>query len=73
MALQIDRVESEVEITKVAGASAPSSAGGAANAAGDDTLGALRGRNQLREQLRPIVLEILHDELDRMKRKVGAP
>ncbi|HEY5933082.1 MAG TPA: hypothetical protein VIU61_00520 [Kofleriaceae bacterium] len=66
MPLHIDRVESEIKILRSESTAAPT--GG-----GSETLGALRGRNALREQLRPIVLEILHDELERMKRKVGAP
>jgi hypothetical protein len=66
MPLHIDRVESEIKVLRSESAAAPT--GG-----GSETLGALRGRNALREQLRPIVLEILHDELERMKRKVGAP
>jgi hypothetical protein len=33
----------------------------------------VRGRAELREKLRPIVMEILNDELTRIKRKVGSP
>lgn len=71
MALQVDSVQSEVQVLR--NPLTQTESGGASNAAGDDTLGALRGTNQLRERLRPIVLEIMHDELERMKRKIGAP
>jgi hypothetical protein len=72
MPLRIDRVDTEIEILrKDAGASESSVAPGSGG--GSDTLAAVRGRNELRDKLRPIVMEILNDELTRMKRKVGAP
>ncbi len=70
MPLQIDRVETEMEVMRSAATDRPM---GVERHAGDETLGALRGRNALRERLRPIVLEIMHDELDRIRRKVGSP
>src|SRR5262249_43541608 len=74
MPLHIGRVDAEIEITRSPAAAAPATtATGEERSAGDASSGALRGRNALRERLRPIVLEILHDELTRMKRKIGAP
>ena len=71
MALRIDRVDTEIEILrKETGDGAPGT-GGAVG--GEESLATVRGRAELREQLRPIVLEILEDELARLKRKVGAP
>lgn len=70
MAIQIDRVNSEISVQRAASTDAPM---GAERHGSDDTLGALRGNSALREKLRPIVLEIMHDELDRMRRKVGSP
>jgi hypothetical protein len=73
MPLHIDRVDTEIEIFRKeapgagAGGASPSFGGGS------DTLSTARGRAELREKLRPIVMEILNDELDRIKRKVGAP
>ena len=72
MTLLIDNVQSDVQVTRNP-LQTQEQSGGMSRAGGDETLGALRGRSELREELRPIVLEILHDELDRMKRKVGAP
>lgn len=72
MSLIIDNVQSDVQVTRTP-LQTQEQSGGMSREGGDETLGALRGRSQLREELRPIVLEILHDELDRMKRKVGAP
>lgn len=72
MPIQIDRIETEMEILRSADAAGPS-AFAQAPSQGEETLGALRGRTALREKLRPIVLEILHDELNRMKRHVGSP
>jgi hypothetical protein len=73
MALQIDRIDAEMEILRQPD-SAPGRTPSAPDASGgEEALGALRGRSALREKLRPIVLEILHDELARMKRKVGSP
>jgi hypothetical protein len=69
MPLHIGRVDAEIEIMR----SPATTATGGERSSGDDILGALRGRNALRERLRPLVLEILHDELTRMKRKIGAP
>lgn len=74
MPLRIDRVDSEIEILRkpaAAGASDASVAPGSGG--GSETLASVRGRAALREQLRPIVMEILNDELMRIKRKVGAP
>lgn len=82
MPLRIDRVDTEIEIMRqeAPGASATSSAGSSSATAGigsdsggADTLGTVRGRSELREKLRPIVMEILNDELNRIKRKVGSP
>ena len=72
MALQVEKVESDVQVLRNP-LQTQQESGGMSREGGDETLGELRGRNQLREQLRPLVLEILHDELDRMKRKVGSP
>jgi hypothetical protein len=69
MPLHIGRVDAEIEIMRSPGTTAT----GEERSAGDDTLGALRGRNAMLAKLRPLVLEILHDELTRMKRKIGAP
>jgi hypothetical protein len=70
MPVQIDRVDTEIEIQRKAdgGTSGAASTGG-----GDEVLASLRGTGALREKLRPIVLEIVQDELNRIKRKVGAP
>jgi hypothetical protein len=70
MPLRIDRVDTEIEVLRkgAEGAATDSGAGG-----GEETLAALQGRAALREKLRPIVMEILNDELARIKRKVGSP
>ena len=75
MPLRIDRVDSEIEILRK-----PADGGGASDSSvapgsggGSDTLASVQGRAALREKLRPIVMEILNDELARIKRKVGAP
>lgn len=74
MPLHIDRVDTEIEILrKEPQAGAPDAGVGPGTGGGADTLATVRGRAELREQLRPIVLEILNDELNRIKRKVGAP
>ena len=63
MPLRIDRVETEMDVLPASGP-APTPAGGLGpGSAGSDLL--------LRERLRPIVLEILHDELERLRRKQG--
>lgn len=71
MPLRIDRIDTEIEILRKeadgAGDASPGAGGGA------ETLASVRGRAALREKLRPIVLEILTDELNRIKRKVGSP
>jgi hypothetical protein len=67
MPLIIDRVETEIEVFRSEAHDSGAPYGGA------ETLGALRGDNALRERLRPIVMEILTDELKRIARKVGAP
>jgi hypothetical protein len=70
MPLRIDRVDTEIEILrKEAGGNADASAA----PGGAEALATVRGRNALREQLRPLVMEILTDELTRMKRKIGSP
>lgn len=69
MPLHIDRVDAEIEVRRTPDGAAT----GGERSAGDDTLGALRGRAAQLARLRPLVLEILHDELTRMKRKIGAP
>ncbi len=77
MPLRIDHVDSRIEVMRkaasggVPGGSEASAAPGAGG--GSETLSAVRGRSALREMLRPIVMEILDDELQRMKRKVGSP
>lgn len=71
MPLRIDRIESEVEVMRKADDAAAGAAPGSGG--GTETLANLQGRAALREKLRPIVLEILNDELARIKRKVGAP
>lgn len=68
MPLRIDRVDTEIEIFRKS-----DSSGGGSASGGEEALGAVRGRAELREKLRPIVMEILNDELTRIKRKVGAP
>jgi hypothetical protein len=72
MVLRIDRVDTELEILRKPSdeaAGAPSESGNL----GADNLNTLRGRAAFREKLRPIVMEILNDELMRIKRKVGPP
>ena len=74
MPLRIDRVDTEIEILR-------KDAGGEASAADASTSSndgfimpaTARERAALREKLRPFVLEILNDELMRIKRKVGSP
>jgi hypothetical protein len=68
MPLRIDRVDTEIEIMRKEESSASPGGGG-----GTSTLEAVRGTAALREKLRPIVMEILNDELTRIHRKVGAP
>jgi hypothetical protein len=70
MALRIDRVDTEIEILRKDAGDMP---GPHASSGGSDTLATVRGRAEWREKLRPIVVEILNDELTRIKRKVGAP
>jgi hypothetical protein len=70
MPLRIDRVESEVEVLRKADDGAPAASG---NGGGDPLMSAAQSRAALLEKLRPIVLEIVDDELTRIKRKVGAP
>ncbi len=74
MPLRIDRVDTEIEILRkeADGATGAGATGGAGELAGED-LNTRRGRAALREKLRPIVMEILDDELARIKRKVGSP
>ena len=70
MPLRIDRIDTEIEILRKEAAPA---AEGPGTGGGSDTLASVRGHAELREKLRPIVMEILNDELTRIKRKVGAP
>lgn len=67
MPLIIDRVETEIEVFRSEDTFSGATSGGA------DTLGALRGQNRLHDKLRPLVLEIVQDELKRIARKVGPP
>ena len=69
MPLRIDRVDTDIEILRKATGDASETGSGG----GSETLAALRGGAALREKLRPIVMEILNDELTRIKRKVGSP
>jgi hypothetical protein len=74
MPLRIDRVDTEIEILrKDAGAGAGDASLSPGSGGGSETLAAVRGNAALRERLRPIVMEILNDELMRIQRKVGAP
>jgi hypothetical protein len=73
MPLRIDRVETEIEIFRKEAGGAGDPAVGPGAGGGSDTLGSLRGTAALREKLRPMVMEILTDELNRIKRKVGSP
>jgi hypothetical protein len=74
MPLRIDRVDTEIEILRqAAGAGASDLSLSPGTGGGSETLAAVRGRAALREKLRPIVMEILNDELTRIKRKVGSP
>jgi hypothetical protein len=74
MPLRIDRVESEVEVLRKAGDDAPASSGNASGGgSGDRTISDAQSRAALRDKLRPVILEIVNDELARIKRKVGAP
>lgn len=68
MSIHIDRVHTDMEVL-----ASPSTDGLDGSSGGDETLGALRGRSALRERLRPIVLEIVRDELKRIKRRLGTP
>ena len=73
MPLRIDRVDTEIEILrKEAGVPSDLSVSPGTDG-GSETLAAVRGRSALREKLRPIVMEIINDELTRIKRKVGSP
>ena len=70
MSLRIDHVDTEIEILRKADRSEqPASVVSGI----EQAMGSRRGRAELTEKLRPIVLEILNDELNRIKRKVGAP
>lgn len=70
MSLRIDHVDTEIEVLrKPDGSEKPASLGSSI----DEAMRTRGGRAELKEKLRPIVLEILNDELDRVKRKVGAP
>ncbi len=60
MPLHIDRVETEVDLTR----STPPGAAGKSRAPGGSD-------EELREWLRPLVLEILEEELERLRRELG--
>ena len=60
MPLRIERVETELDMT--GGQKGGASAGGGP---ADET------DKQLKERLRPLVLEILRDELERLRRRQG--
>lgn len=70
MPLRIDRVDTEIEILRKEADDRGPDLG---ISPGSETLATVRGRAALREKLRPIVMEILDDELARIKRKVGSP
>jgi hypothetical protein len=59
--LRIDRVETDMQLTGGPTGGGSASAGGPA----DET------DRQLKERLRPLVLEILRDELERLRRRQG--
>jgi hypothetical protein len=75
MPLRIDRIDTEIEILrKASGDDDPDSTAQRSRDGGiSEALSTARGRVELREKLRPIVMEILNDELTRIKRKVGSP
>lgn len=73
MPLRIDRIDTEIEILRKDAGPAGGDSGSPGTGGGSETLASVRGRADLREKLRPIVMEILNDELTRIKRKVGAP
>jgi hypothetical protein len=74
MPLHIDRVDADIEILrKPAGGAGAAEASPGASGGGAETLASINGRAALREKLRPIVLEIITEELERIKRRVGAP
>jgi hypothetical protein len=75
MPLRIDRVDTEIEILRKDSGDGDheSAAGGVRDGGISEALSTGRGRIELREKLRPIVMEILNDELMRIKRKVGSP
>jgi hypothetical protein len=72
MPLRIDRVDTEIEILRKDAGEATGATETSAGS-GSDALATVRGRAALRETLRPIVMDILNDELARIKRKVGSP
>ena len=67
MPLIIDRVETEIEVFRAEELFSGTTSGGA------ETLAALRGDKKLRDRLRPLVLDIVRDEMKRIARKVGTP
>jgi len=73
MPLRIDRVDTEIEIMRKEAGGASDASVNPGSGGGEETLAAVTGRVALREKLRPIVMDILNDELNRIKRKVGAP
>jgi hypothetical protein len=74
MPLRIDRVDTEIEILRMpTGGGTSETSASPGSGGGSESLAAVSGRAALRDKLRPIVLEILDDELARIKRKVGSP
>jgi hypothetical protein len=73
MPLRIDRVDTEIEILRKEADGASTPAPGAPGEFGGEDLNTRHGRAAIREKLRPIVMDILNDELMRIKRKVGSP
>jgi hypothetical protein len=73
MSLRIDQVDTEIEVLRREEPAGPTRQPSSVAAGIDEAMSTQRGRAELREKLRPIVMEILTDELDRIKRKVGAP
>lgn len=61
MPLHIGRVETDVEVTPPSGAAAPGGRTGPPSAADAELL----------EKVRPLVLEVLRQELDRLRRTQG--
>jgi hypothetical protein len=58
MAIQINRVDTDIDVAPPAAGAAAASGPGGSDAA-------------LKERIRPIVMQILQEELDRLRRKQG--